>query len=93
MSPKNTAVVGNGPGQSALLDLPYPSLPGDDWIIVRTTAVGLNPIDYKHLFFPGESSVDGAVLGHDYAGVVEEVGSRVTRFTKGDRVGGAVNGS
>ncbi|KAH8177701.1 zinc-binding dehydrogenase domain-containing protein [Sarocladium implicatum] len=93
MSSQNAAIVGDGPGHATILDLPYPQLPGEDWIIVRATAVGLNPIDYKHLFFSGDSSVDGAVLGHDYAGVVEEIGAGVTKFQKGDRVAGVVNGS
>jgi NADPH:quinone reductase-like Zn-dependent oxidoreductase len=93
MTPENSAVVGNGPGQAAVLAIPYPSLPGPDWVIIRTTAVALNPIDYKHLFFPGEGSVEGAVLGHDFAGVVEEVGEGVVNVKKGERVAGAVNGS
>lgn len=94
MAPENSAIVGNGPGQAAVLDIPYPFLPSPEWLIIRATAVALNPTDYKHLFFPGAASVDGAVLGHDFAGVVEEVGEALSgKFKKGDRVAGAVNGS
>jgi NADPH:quinone reductase-like Zn-dependent oxidoreductase len=56
----------------------------DQW----TTA--LNPTDWKHINFVEEP----CTVGCDFAGVVEEVGSSVTKgWKKGDRVCGFVHGS
>ncbi|KAH0538122.1 hypothetical protein FGG08_005284 [Glutinoglossum americanum] len=69
---------------------PVPKL-RDDYILVKTVAVALNPTDWKHVdYLP----TPGAIVGCDYAGVVEEVGPAVTKlFKRGDRVAGAVHGS
>lgn len=42
--------------------------------------------------FDANSYEDGAVLGCDFAGTVEEVGSDVTRLSKGDVVAGIIWG-
>jgi NADPH:quinone reductase-like Zn-dependent oxidoreductase len=70
-------------------DVPLPRL-RDDYILVKTKAVALNPTDWKAV----EGRPDpGAISGCDYAGVVEEVGKNVTTpFKKGDRVAGMVHG-
>lgn len=61
---------------------------------VRVHAAGLNPVDWKIAAIPevaqryGISAPTG--FGHDYAGVVDEVGDGVSAFAVGDRVfGGA----
>lgn len=69
-------------------DVDFPS-PGDDEILVKVYAVGLNPIDnmiptgmFKrvlHFSLP-------ATLGSDVSGVVVATGRRVTRFNAGDEV-------
>ena len=69
-------------------DVDFPS-PGDDEILVKVYAVGLNPIDnmiptgmFKrvlHFSLP-------ATLGSDVSGVVVATGCRVTRFKAGDEV-------
>ena len=65
----------------------------DDYLLVRTKAVGLNPTDWKHIHYFGDVSA-GARVGCDYVGIVEEVGSKVTKsFAKGDRVCGMAHGS
>lgn len=69
--------------------VPMPQI-RDEWIIVKTKAVALNPTDWKHIDF-GYSNA-GAKIGCDYAGVVEEVGSKVVDFKKGDRVAGFCHG-
>ena len=68
---------------------PRPSL-RDDYILVKTVAVALNPTDWKHIdLLP----IAGALPGCDYAGTVEEVGSKVDKpFKKGDRVCGFIHG-
>jgi NADPH:quinone reductase-like Zn-dependent oxidoreductase len=77
-----------GPEQLAFADVSKPA-PKPDEILVQVRAAGLNPVDYKirsgkmkpllRLQLP-------ATLGSDLAGVVVEVGSRVTRFKPGDAV-------
>ena len=72
----------------AFADLPRPALKPDE-MLVEVHAVGLNPIDYmipKGMFKPILRFQLPATLGSDVAGVVVEVGSRVTRFKKGDAV-------
>lgn len=69
-------------------DVDFPS-PGDDEILVKVYAVGLNPIDnmiptgmFKrvlHFSLP-------ATLGSDVSGVVVATGRRVRRFKAGDEV-------
>lgn len=62
----------------------------DDYILVRTVAVALNPTDYTTLDAPGDA---GTIVGCDYAGIVEQVGNAVTkRFKKGDRIAGFAHG-
>jgi NADPH:quinone reductase len=71
-------------------DLPAPA-PNDDQVLVRVHASSVNPADaavvagrlsgmLEHVF--------PVVVGRDFAGVVEQVGSAVTRFAPGDRVYG-----
>jgi NADPH:quinone reductase-like Zn-dependent oxidoreductase len=74
--------------QIVFADIPQPT-PGPDEILVQVHAVGLNPIDYmipKGTFKPILRFHLPATLGSDLAGVVVEVGSRVTRFKPGDAV-------
>lgn len=74
--------------QIAFADIPQPT-PGPDEILVQVHAVGLNPIDNiipKGTFKPILRFHLPATLGSDLAGVVVEVGSRVTRFKPGDAV-------
>lgn len=74
--------------QIAFADIPRPT-PGPEEILVQVHAAGLNPIDYmiaKGMFKPILRFQLPATLGSDLAGVVVEVGSRVTRFKPGDAV-------
>lgn len=70
--------------------VPVPTLDRDE-ILVRTTAVTLNPTDWKHIAF---LSPPGVGVGCDFAGVVEQLGPDVKNSTlkKGDRVCGFVHG-
>src|SRR6266566_1918086 len=77
-----------GLDQVAFADIPKPKLKPDE-ILVQVHAVGLNPIDNmipKGTFKPFLRFQLPATLGSDLAGVVVEVGSRVTRFKPGDAV-------
>jgi NADPH:quinone reductase-like Zn-dependent oxidoreductase len=91
---KNQAVVVLKPHEAGVVDVPYPELVADDHMIVRTTALAINPTDWKHVGFEGEWSSEGLGCGFDYAGIVEHVGPAVTKgFKKGDRVAGCAQGS
>jgi NADPH:quinone reductase-like Zn-dependent oxidoreductase len=86
-----TAIQIKGPGKAEIVtDTPMPKL-RDDYIIVKTAAVALNPVDWKqidHLASPG------AIVGCDYSGIVERVGPAVKHGPHvGDRVMGMVHGS
>jgi len=57
-----------------------------DSVLIRVVSTALNPVDWKMAqigFFIESVPV---VLGCDVAGIVEEVGPKVTRFKKGDAV-------
>jgi len=64
-----------------------PVLPDQESLLVRLKAAGVNPVDAKlrsrGTFFPERMP---AILGCDGAGVVEAVGSGVSRFQPGDQV-------
>lgn len=69
-------------------EVPRPMLKPDE-LLVQVHAVGLNPIDNMittGMFKPVLRFQLPATLGNDLAGVVTEVGSRVTRFKPGDAV-------
>lgn len=89
--PEIKAVVITKPGTAEVKTVPLPTIP-DDYILVRPTAVALNPTDWKHIGM-GANTV-GTRVGCDYAGIVEQVGPKVTKtFAKGDRIFGIVHGS
>ena len=74
--------------QVAFADIPRPALKPDE-ILVQVHAVGVNPIDTmipKGAFKPMLKFQLPATLGSDLAGIVVEVGRRVTRFKPGDAV-------
>lgn len=69
--------------------------PGAGEVLVRVQATSVNPIDVKRAAGYGQRllGLKGAarfplVLGNDVAGVVESIGTGVTRFTLGQRVFG-----
>ncbi|KAK5719102.1 hypothetical protein LTR15_007625 [Elasticomyces elasticus] len=90
MSPQNFGLLREGAGNAVLQPIPVPKL-RDDYILIRTVAIALNPTDWTTLDAPGD---DGTIVGCDFAGIVEEVGSAVTKsFKKGDKVTGLAHGA
>jgi NADPH:quinone reductase-like Zn-dependent oxidoreductase len=74
--------------QLAFAEIPRPTIKPDE-MLVQVHAAGLNPIDYmipKGTFKPILRFQLPATMGSDLAGVVVEVGSRVTRFKPGDSI-------
>lgn len=78
---------GKSPG-IGFAEVPRPA-PKPDELLVQVHAVGVNPIDNMiptGIFKAVLQFQLPAVMGSDLAGVVTEVGSRVTRFKPGDAV-------
>src|SRR5687767_391805 len=83
-----------------LRDIEKPEI-GDNEVLVRVHAAGVNPADWAvmsglpYIARPiyGLRKPKVAVRGTDVAGVVEAVGSAVTRFKRGDEVFGKSVGS
>jgi NADPH:quinone reductase-like Zn-dependent oxidoreductase len=74
--------------QVGFADIPRPGIKPDE-LLVKVHAAGLNPIDNMiptGAFKPIIKLQLPATMGSDLAGVVMEVGSRVTRFKVGDAV-------
>lgn len=65
-------------------------------VLVRVSAAGVNPIDYKirsgamQSFMPLSLPI---ILGYDFSGVVRAVGPKVTDFAPGDKVFGRASGT
>jgi NADPH:quinone reductase-like Zn-dependent oxidoreductase len=88
------------PEEVELRELERP-VPGDDEVLVRVRAAGLNILDWYGV--TGRPWIARATtglrrpkeprLGVDYAGQVEEVGRSVTEFRRGDEVFGARDGA
>ena len=74
-------------------DLPAPAL-ADDQVLVRVHASSVNPVDNAiaagMLLGMGIEHDFPVTLGRDYAGVVEQIGSDVTRYAPGDEVYGFI---
>ena len=68
----------------ALVTIPVPR-PGADQVLIRVEACGICHGDAKVI--EGASSSYPRIPGHEVVGIVEECGSRVTNFRKGERVG------
>ncbi|KAI8621296.1 alcohol dehydrogenase class-3 [Chytriomyces sp. MP71] len=76
--------------EAAVTETKAPTL-RDEFILVKTAAVALNPTDWKHIDYVAPI---GSTVGCDWAGTVLQVGSKVTRsFKVGDRVWGFAHGS
>ncbi|MGA7248592.1 MAG: NADP-dependent oxidoreductase [Candidatus Cybelea sp.] len=69
----------------SLKEIPIPQ-PDPDEILVRVTAAGVNPIDWKRRDRPNEKFP--FVLGQDFAGVVSLPGARVNTYREGERIFG-----
>jgi len=85
----NFALIREGTGNAVLRSIAVPDL-RDDYILVKTIALALNPTDWTSIDAVGD---DGTIVGCDYAGIVEKVGSAVKKnFKKGDRIAGFAHG-
>jgi NADPH2:quinone reductase len=75
-------------------DLPAPT-PADNEVLVRVSASSVSPVDNSVATGMLKDMVEHefpVVLGRDFAGVVEEVGSEVSGLSEGDEVFGFITG-
>ena len=92
MALQNRGLLKTGLGKAAVASIPIPRL-RDDYILVKTIAVALNPTDWQTVDEIPKSETTRLLLGCDYAGIVVEVGKDVTKnFKKGDRIAGGAHG-
>ena len=74
------------PGSVELRELPVPQI-GEEDVLLRVEAVGICGSDLHQYHGKHSWQVNyPVVLGHEFAGVVETMGSRVSGFSDGDRV-------
>jgi len=77
-----------GPEVLKYEDVPRPEAQADQ-ILVRVIAAGVNPVDgmiRSGMFAKEGNRAFPIILGGDVAGVVEKVGSKITKFKAGDPV-------
>ena len=97
------AVVNRCYGSPDLLtfeDVEKPT-PADNEVLVRVKAAGVNPLDWHYMrgspylmrLGSGIGAPKDTRMGVDFAGTVEEVGDKVTRFKPGDEVFGGRSGA
>jgi alcohol dehydrogenase len=79
------AIVYHGPKDFRVEQIPDPKLVDSQDAIVRITRTAICGSDL-HLWHGMTSAASGFAIGHEFVGVVEDVGSSVTRVRRGDRV-------
>src|SRR6266516_871024 len=84
--PSMKAIVIHSSGGPEVLkyeDAPRPQ-PKDDEVLIRVMAAAVNPVDV--FIREGRSNQFPLIPGMDVAGVVEQVGNKVTKFKRGDAI-------
>jgi alcohol dehydrogenase len=82
------AVVYHGPGEIRLEEVPEPVIQDPEDAIVRVTMSSICGSDLHVLHGLMPKMEPGSVIGHEFTGVIDKVGSAVTRVKPGDRVVG-----
>src|SRR5437870_12422714 len=83
--PMKAIVIHSSGGPEVLKyeDAPQPQ-PKDDEVLIRVMAAAVNPVDI--FIREGRSNQFPLIPGMDVAGVVEQVGNKVTKFKRGDAI-------
>src|SRR5690625_2111523 len=79
------AVVYKGPYEVAVEDVEDPVIQAPSDVIVRITSTAICGSDL-HMYEGRTDAEPGITFGHENMGIVEEVGSRVSSVSQGDRV-------
>jgi threonine dehydrogenase-like Zn-dependent dehydrogenase len=79
------ALTFRGEGEVKVADVTKPSIGGSGDALIRVTLGAVCGSDL-HILHGHTPMNEGAILGHEFVGVVEEAGAEVRRFKRGDRV-------
>lgn len=79
------AVTFQDKGDFRVMDVPKPSIAAGTDVLLRVTLGAICGSDL-HIYHGHTPINPGAVMGHEFVGVVEEAGPEVRRFRPGDRV-------
>jgi len=83
---KTVSLAAFGDAQNFIdLDSPQPQVRAGD-VLIRTKAVGFNPIDYQVRTSGFDNLAAPVVLGFEVSGIVERVGANVSKLAVGDKV-------
>src|SRR6478736_2965340 len=80
------ALVYHGPGKKSWEEKPRPAVAEATDAIIKILKTTICGTDLHILKGDVPEVTDGRILGHEGIGVIDEVGSAVTNFKKGDRV-------
>lgn len=80
------AVVYHGPYDVRVEDVPRPAIQDPQDAILKVTLASLCGTDLHPYRGTMPGMQDGTILGHEFVGVVEEVGDKVKNLQPGDRV-------
>jgi alcohol dehydrogenase len=80
------ALVYHGPGKKAWEDKPRPSITKTTDAIVKILKTTICGTDLHIMKGDVPTVTDGRIIGHEGVGVIEEAGSSVSNFKKGDHV-------
>ncbi|MCP9753168.1 zinc-dependent alcohol dehydrogenase family protein [Ferruginibacter sp. HRS2-29] len=80
------ALVYHGPGQKSWEEKPYPVIVEATDVIVKILKTTICGTDLHILKGDVPEVTDGRILGHEGMGVIEEAGTAVANFKKGDKV-------
>lgn len=79
------AVIFKGAYKVELVDRPVPKVKDDTDIVVKVMYSALCGSE-MHVFRGHQPSPTDFIMGHEFTGTVEEVGSAVKNFKKGDQI-------
>ena len=87
MNESMAAAVFAGPGRLEIVERPIPKIEHPESVLIDVKTSGICGTDLHILSDPPRQRANvGVVLGHEFFGVVREVGDAVTGVTVGDRV-------